>query len=197
MDVATFARILDSGLESIQLGLVPPALDQVMIGSMERSRQPDVKALFLLGVNDGVIPARPVEDGILDETEREYLNTMGIELAPGAKQQLMAEQFLLYQAVTRPSERLWLSCALADEEGKALLPSSVLERMRELFPELKLRVFHNEPSGDAEQDSFLLGRPSRVFGHLLSLLRQMKKGTPLSPFWWEVYDWFASDPVNK
>lgn len=197
IDLATYARILDSGLESIQLGLVPPALDQVLIGSMERSRQPDVKALFILGANDGVIPLRPVEDGILDEAEREHLAELGLELAPSAKQRLLAEQFLLYQALTRASERLWLSCALADEEGKALLPSPVFERIKEIVPQLKMCFFHNEPSGEAEQDSFLLGRPRQVFVHLLTLLRQMKKGTPLPAFWWEVYDWFSRTSDNE
>lgn len=190
LDIDTFAKVIDSGLEGISLGLVPPAINQVSIGSMERSRQPDVKALFILGVNEGIIPMRPQEDGLLDDAERDRLAAAGIELAPGAKQRLLMEQFLLYQALTRPSERLWLSCALADAEGKALLPSSVFDRLKELLPDEKVGFFYNEPINVAEEDAFLLGRPRQVFGHLLTLIRQMKKGTPLSPFWREVYDWF-------
>jgi len=191
LDVSTYARILDSGLESLRLGLVPPSLDQVLIGSLERSRQPEVKAVFVLGVNEGIIPKRHTEDGILDETERERLAAAGLELAPSARQRLLAEQYLLYQAITRPTEQLWLSCALADEEGKALLPSPVLERVRETLPDAGIRFFANEPTGVGDDDRFLLGRPAQVFRHLLTLLRQMKKGTPLTPFWWEVYDWFV------
>ncbi|REK63793.1 MAG: helicase-exonuclease AddAB subunit AddB [Brevibacillus sp.] len=190
MEIAMYARVLDSGLESIELGLVPPALDQVLVGSMERSRQPDVKALFLLGVNEGVIPLKPKEEGILDEAERERLAELGVELAPSARQRLMAEPFLLYQAMTRPSLRLALSCALADEEGKALLPSSVFSRVKEVLPEAPHRFFHNEPTGEAEADAFLLGNPRRLFRHLLTLLRGMKKSGTLPVFWWEVYDWF-------
>lgn len=190
MELATFARVLDSGLETIELGLVPPALDQVLIGSMERSRQPEVKALFVLGVNEGVIPLRPKEEGILDEAERERLAEMGLSLAPGAKQRLMAEPYLLYQAMTRASERLLLSCALADQEGKALLPSSVFSRVKEVLPDVVQHVFYNEPTGEPEDDIFLLGNQRRVFSHLLTLVRGMKKTGELSPFWWEVYDWF-------
>ncbi|MFJ9498816.1 helicase-exonuclease AddAB subunit AddB [Brevibacillus centrosporus] len=190
MDVTTYARVLDTGLETIELGLVPPALDQVLIGSMERSRQPDVKALFVLGVNEGVIPLRPKEEGILDEAERERLAEMGIELAPSAKQRLMAEPYLLYQAMTRPSERLILSCALADHEGAVLLPSSVFSRVKEVLPAVSHQFFHNEPTGEAKTDAFLLGSPRRVFHHLLTLLRGMKKTGELPVFWWEVYDWF-------
>lgn len=191
LDIGTYARILDSGLESITLGLVPPALDQVLVGSMERSRQPDVKALFILGVNEGMIPLRHVEDGILDEAERERLTAAGLELAPSARQLLMAEQYLLYQAITRPSERLWLSASLADEEGKALLPSTLMERVKETLPGTTIRFFSNEPTGGAADDRFLLGRPPQVFAHLLTLLRQVKRGGTLTPFWWEVYEWYV------
>ncbi len=194
VDLATYARILESGLESFRLGLVPPSVDQVVIGQMERSRQPEVKALFLLGVNEGVIPMRPQEDGLLDEAEREKLQQAGIELAPSAKSRLIAEQFLLYQAFTRPSEKLIVSCPLADEEGKALLPSAVLDKLKHTLPQLAVKFFNNEPTGSGEDDLILLGRPRQVFPHLVTLLRQAKKGTPLSPFWWEVYDWFARKP---
>jgi len=190
MDLATYVRVLDTGLETLELGLVPPALDQVLVGSMERSRQPDVKALFVLGVNEGVIPLRPKEEGILDESERERLAELGVELAPSAKQRLMAEPYLLYQAMTRPAERLMLSCALADHEGAALLPSSVFSRVKEVLPEIPHRFFHNEPTGDPAADALLLGSPRRVFSHLLTLLRAMKKTGELPVFWWEVYDWF-------
>lgn len=197
MELSTYSRVLDSGLETIEMGLVPPALDQVLIGSMERSRQPDVKALFLLGVNEGVIPLRPKEDGILDEAERERLGELGVELAPSAKQRLMAEPYLLYQAMTRPSERLLISCALADHEGKALLPSSVFTRMREVFPDVSHQVFHNEPTGTPESDTFLLGNPRRVFSHLLTLIRAMKKSGELPVFWWEVYSWFIRSSEDQ
>lgn len=196
MSLATYARVLESGLETLELGLVPPALEQVLVGSMERSRQPDVKALFVLGVNEGVIPLRPQEDGILDEMERERLAELGLELAPSARQKLFAESYLLYQAMTRPSERLQLSCALADHEGKGLLPSSVFSRIREVLPDVQQQMFFDEPTGSAEADAFLLGNPRRLFRHLLSLLRSMKKSGELPAFWWEVYDWFLRSSTD-
>jgi len=197
MELVTFARIIDTGLDSIRLALVPPSLDQVVIGSMERSRQPDVKALFLMGANEGVIPLRPKEEGILNEAEREKLEKAGIELAPTAKRKLMNEQYLLYRAMTRPSERLWISCSLADEEGKALLPSSLYEEMKKTLPGLTIGYFHNEPTAEPQLDIGLLGRPRQVFSHLLTLIRQLKKGISLPPFWWEVYDWFLEHAEDE
>jgi len=149
------------------------------------------KQIAVNGFGKGKYPLRPAEEGILDEAERERLQAAGVELAPGATQRLLAEQFLLYQAFTRPSERLWLSCALADEEGKGLLPSAVFQRVKETLPGIRIRFFADEPTGEPDSDLALLGTPQQVFGHLLPLLRQAKGGTPLPPLWWAVYDWFV------
>jgi ATP-dependent helicase/nuclease subunit B len=96
-----------------------------------------------------------------------------------------------------PSERLMLSCALADHEGKALLPSSVFSRVKEVLPDIRHLFFHNEPTGEPQSDAFLLGNPRRVFSHLLTLLRTMKKSGELPLFWWEVYDWFIRSSEDE
>ncbi|MDH7479540.1 MAG: exodeoxyribonuclease V subunit gamma, partial [Syntrophomonadaceae bacterium] len=41
------ARIVEAGLEGLRLGLIPPALDQVLVGTLDRSRHPEVRAAFL------------------------------------------------------------------------------------------------------------------------------------------------------
>ncbi|NLW17106.1 MAG: helicase-exonuclease AddAB subunit AddB, partial [Firmicutes bacterium] len=80
LPLAEYARIVDSGLEAIELGLIPPELDQVIITSLGRSRNPEVKAALVLGVSEGVLPARTVEDGLLTEHERQQLASCNLEL---------------------------------------------------------------------------------------------------------------------
>ncbi|NLC51238.1 MAG: helicase-exonuclease AddAB subunit AddB, partial [Firmicutes bacterium] len=117
LSLPIYTRILESGLESMRLSLVPPSLDQVLVGNVERTRTGRVKYAFLLGVNDGILPARPPEDRLFSEEERELLAEQGVEMAPGSKRRLLDEQFLLYMALTRASHGLWISYPLADEEG--------------------------------------------------------------------------------
>src|SRR5690606_24107229 len=102
----------DTGLEHIKLGLVPPALDQVLIGGMERTRPGLVKHVFLLGANDGVLPSAMPEDGLLTERERESLAHAGVALAPGSLRKLLDEQYMIYTALTLPSHSLWISYPL-------------------------------------------------------------------------------------
>ncbi|MCS7159989.1 MAG: PD-(D/E)XK nuclease family protein [Gemmatales bacterium] len=132
-----FAAVLETALDSLTLGLVPPALDEVLIGAIERSRQPELRGVFLLGVNEGIFPLTGDEDALLNDTDREQLHQLGIELAPTAEARHYQEQYLGYVAFTRASERLWVSYALADEQHHSLLPSPFIERLQRLFPELQ------------------------------------------------------------
>ncbi len=140
-----FGRLLEAGLDNLYFSLVPPSLDQVLIGSMERTRSSSVKCSFILGVNEGLIPSRPGEDEIFSEEERERLQGWGLDIPPGSRRQLLDEQFLIYMALTRASDELRLSYALTDEEGATLAPSLLIARIKELFPFLQEEVAEVEP----------------------------------------------------
>lgn len=187
----TWMQMLETGLESMKFALVPPSLDQVLAGTLERSRFTDVKVNFLLGVNDGIIPQKPKDDGLLSEDERETLERNGVMLAPSARRKLLDEQFMIYLALTNGSDRLFVSYALADEEGKTLQPSMVIQRLRDLFPNLKEHLYQNEPG--MEDDLSFVQHPVKSVSYLSAQLREWKKGYPISPVWWDVYNWIITD----
>ena len=141
-----FAGMVEAGLDSLKLAAVPPALDQVLIGSMDRTRSGHVQVCYVLGANDGVMPMRVKEDGILTEAERERLAEDGMAMAPGVRRRLLDERFMIYNALTTPSRHLWLSWAQADEEGKSLLPSEIVRHVRQLFPGIPVQSVAAEPS---------------------------------------------------
>ncbi len=132
-----YGRILGTGLEALRLSLVPPALDQVLVGTPDRTRSGPVKFSFILGANEGVFPVSSREDNIFTAEERESLSSSGIRLAAGSWGSLLEEQYLVYMALTRASHSLWISYSLADEEGKGLIPSRLVSRLKELFPDLR------------------------------------------------------------
>ncbi|MDK2784959.1 MAG: ATP-dependent helicase/nuclease subunit [Bacillota bacterium] len=194
---AEYAEILASGLESLRLGLVPPSLDQVLVGGLERSRHPNVRAAFVLGVNDGVLPGRAGEDAIFTDREREELAQAGLELAPTSRRRQFSEQYLTYVALTRGSERLWVSFPLADEEGRALAPSRILTRLRELFPGVKETYAAAGPTGDVAEDLDFLTSPAQAAAHLAGQLRLARAGRPLSAVWRAVYQYLLSTPETR
>ncbi len=125
-----FREILEAGLEGLRLRLVPPSLDEVLVGSIERSRHPAVRAAFVLGVNERVFPRPQLPDIVFGDRERERLAQEGIALGPVSDKRLLHEQFLAYIAFTRASERLYVSYAEADPMGKPLHPSVYIEALR-------------------------------------------------------------------
>jgi len=187
-----YAAILDAGFESLRLGLIPPGLDLVLAGSLDRSRSPEAKAAFLMGVSDGVLPARVVDKGIFSEAERELLGKFGLKLAPGSRRRTFDEQYLVYIALTRASERLYISYPLADEEGGAVMPSPAVSRLKELLPGVEERVWPVEPEGaTAAGDLEFVSNPRRSLSYLAARLRELKAGRPVYPLWFDVYSWFA------
>lgn len=121
-----FREVIEAGLAEFTLGLVPSTLDQVLVSSIERSRHPPVKAVFVLGFSEGQFPARPTDDPILGEEDRARLEASGVALGPNRTQRLLDERMLAYIAFTRPSEFLWVSYPESDEAGKPLAPSPYL-----------------------------------------------------------------------
>ncbi|QAY66310.1 helicase-exonuclease AddAB subunit AddB [Paenibacillus protaetiae] len=192
-----FAGMLETGLESLKLAAVPPAVDQVLVGSMDRTRPGRIQVSYVLGANDGVMPMRVKEDGILTEEERERLAEAGIAMAPGVRRRLLDERFLIYNALTTPESHLWISWTQADEEGKAMLPSEVVRHVKQLFPGIPVRSLAGEPAPDMpeEEQYAYIGNPQQTLGYLIAQLRAWRQGADIAPFWWDLYNWFAIRPA--
>ncbi|KAB2496513.1 helicase-exonuclease AddAB subunit AddB [Priestia endophytica] len=189
-----FSSILDTGFDSLKFALVPQAIDQVMVANFERSRLTNIKAVFVIGANDGVIPALPVEDSLLSDSERENLQRMGASLAPSTRDQLFDEDFLIYLAFVLPKERLYITYPLANEEGKTLLPSRVINHLREMFPLLKEEWLAANPAELPEEAQLAyIQSPYTSLANLAYQLQAWRNGYPISPIWWDVYNYFIKD----
>jgi ATP-dependent helicase/nuclease subunit B len=199
LDLQLFAGMIDSGLEELKLGAVPPSLDGVLIGSPERTRSDRIQTVYLLGVNDGVMPMKISENGLLAEEERERLSSAGLTMAPGARRRLLDERFLAYMTLTTASRHLWISYALADDEGQGLLPSEWIRRLKQWFPGLPVTTIAGEPLGvesEKEQLEFA-SHPGRALTHLISRLRSWRQGEAIVPGWWSVYHWMREQDKWK
>lgn len=181
-----FAAVVSEGLEGTTLSLIPPGLDYVTIAALERTRRLEIKAAFVPGVSDGILPRRRREEGLLSDSERAFLKTLGLELGGGAVADVFAEQFLVYTALTRASQGLWVSYPLADAEGKALAPSAVIRRLKEITGAKPLALPVEPPAG---RETEYIVRPERALAILVRALRLYKTTGQISPVWWDVYNW--------
>jgi ATP-dependent helicase/nuclease subunit B len=132
-----YLAILRSAFSQITLAFIPPNLDQVLVGSIERSRHPDLKAVFLIGTTERQFPSPVVFDNILSEEDCLAAKSFGVELAPGVRQELANRPYLAYIAFTRASEFLCVSYPAADQKSNEVARSPFVDNLCALFEDLK------------------------------------------------------------
>ena len=137
MVVADFAAILGQAFSGMTLKLIPSKLDQVLAGSIERSRHPDLKAVFLLGTTQKQFPIPVSFDAILTEDDREIAESQEFVLADKLSVRLAGRQYLAYIAFTRPGKRLYITYPAMDAEGKTLVRSGFVDNVMSLFSDLE------------------------------------------------------------
>jgi ATP-dependent helicase/nuclease subunit B len=137
ISLKNFAATLDAGLCQVGLGRIPPTVDQVMLGDISRSRYPRIKAMLVLGANDGVFPPAPPQSGLFTDYERKILKNSALELAPENSAKISDLNYNLYCTLSQPTEKLIFIYAEAETNGKPLRPSPIIAKIKRFFPALK------------------------------------------------------------
>lgn len=193
LDSYDFFKILNSGFNNEEIGVIPVALDQVNIGDVARIKGRDVKALYIVGVNDGILPASKKEEGILSDNDRNILSEIGIELASNTRNKVFEEQFLLYTVLTISSDYLMISYPMADFEGKSLRPSIVISRIKKILPKLVEESDLYDLSSYKDKLNKVIS-PIPTFNELILAMRKNCDEESVEEYWREVYKWYKDSP---
>ncbi|MCH8119492.1 MAG: exodeoxyribonuclease V subunit gamma [Planctomycetes bacterium] len=137
MTAEDYFAIINSAFSQLTLAFIPPTLDQVLVGSIERSRHPDLKAVFLIGATQRQFPVPVSSDSILTDDDRSAAESADFQLAPPVTQMLTERQYLAYIAFTRPSEFLCVTYPSVDDKGGAVPRSQFIDNLESLFGNLK------------------------------------------------------------
>ncbi len=135
--LAEWIPILDAGLSALTAGAIPPSQDQVLVGAIDRSRQPELQVALILGLNEGVFPAPAPTGGLLSDHERDQLVAHGASLGPTQRLRTGHERYYGYIACTRASQRLVVSWSDRAPDGKPSAPSVFVTWIRALLPGLE------------------------------------------------------------
>lgn len=165
-----FAEILDAGFSEIEVGFIPQNVDRVVVGDIERTRLKKIKALFFIGINDGIIPKNGGTGGIISDIDREFLQESKWEFAPTPRQQMFIQRLYLYMNMTKPSEKLFLSYSKVDSAGKSLRPAYLIDMMKKMYPTIEIQ--HPQLRPLAEQ----IDNRREGMDYFISLLRSYGSG---------------------
>ncbi len=184
-----YCDLLDAGLEEAKVGVIPPSLDQVVIGDVERTRIKNIKALFFVGANDVLLPGNTGARGLLSESDRERLAAEEIALSPGPKEKIYIQKFYLYMNLTKPTEKLFLSWSKVSADGKTLRPAYLVSDIRRLFPGIS--------SVDEEKRTLAEREMTRKTAILRVAEGISRRRAGVDDEWKELYTWFARDERSR
>lgn len=181
-----FYELLRAACDEVKLSIAPPMNDRVTVAEIDTFRAANAKITIALGMSDGVFPKGYIEDGMLSDAERDALSSLGIETAPTAQYKRKEEQTLIYSVLTSPKEKLFLSVPLGDKEGKGKARSEIIDRVFEIFPNIKI-----DEETEAESPSVIL---KELLGALFRVRGDKERLTEREKL---IYDFFADKEETK
>ncbi|MGN0659885.1 MAG: PD-(D/E)XK nuclease family protein [Emergencia sp.] len=190
-DGKEFAELFAAGLSQIEIGVLPPTSDDILMGTMQRTRSGSVRAVIVLGANEGILPAAPSDEGLFSVEELESLASEGTEICKVERIRSMEEKMAVYRNLSKPSDCLWIGFSASDEEGRECRPSEIVDTILRIFPQLRIEK-DVENCGDMEG---LVGGRINTLRHLTKALQEARRGERIDSRWKAVIDWYReNDP---
>lgn len=191
--LSEYCKLLDAGLSEARVGVIPPGVDQIVAGDVQRTRLKDIKALLFLGANDAYLPGNLLRTGILSERDREKFRREKLALAPGGKEQAYIQKFYLYLNLTKPSERLFVYYSKVSTDGKSMRPAYLVQELKTLYPLLQVKEEEEKALPERELTEKM------GIGELIKGLWKPETSEDgiQNRAWQELYTWYLKNPAWK
>ena len=186
-------QIVEAGLAEMEIGIVPVNPDSVLVGTMQRTRVGRVKALLVLGANEGLLPLQKTDEGLLSEREKAVLEEMDLEFSRTEDMVKQEERLAIYRTLSQPEERLYVSCSRIDETGGELRPSAVFREL-ENFLQSRAESDDSVVLGDLEDGEVteIAVSPKGAISYLTDAFREYLEDGKLDEDWLYAGLWFGS-----
>ena len=186
-------QIVEAGLAEMEIGIVPVNPDSVLVGTMQRTRVGRVKALLVLGANEGLLPLQKTDEGLLSEREKAVLEELDLEFSRTEDMVKQEERLAIYRTLSQPEERLYISCSRIDETGGELRPSAVLREL-ENFLQSRAESDDSVVLGDLEDCSVpeIAVSSKGAISYLTDAFREYLEDGKLDEDWLYAGLWYGS-----
>lgn len=134
-----FGEYVKIALSECEIRMIPSGIDRVYIGPIESVSAAPVKAMFMLGANEGCYSSQIKTEGFLSDEDRNYINsTFTKGIAPDTHSNMDRRRFSVWSAMAEVSERLYISCCRLDSSGHEQPPARLFTSAAHFFPKLKI-----------------------------------------------------------
>ena len=185
---ADFAQMLHTAFAQNKIGYIPSTVDRVLVGNTERTRADGIRALFVLGVNEGVFPVAPKNDGVLSDRDKVKLEGCGVKFSTTSEIAAYYSQFSVYTALCLPSDKLFISYAKAGNDFKTLRKSYAVTRVLNI---LKISEVSDREFWSDERKKLSSATVCREA--LCENVAAYCRFEDADPIWRSVYDYFEKN----
>ncbi len=132
VSIKRYYDLFEMLVASVDVGVIPNTIDEVILGSADRIRASAPKAVFIIGANTGVFPKYSSEGVIFNDKERCKIIESGIELVSNMEYNSVNEMFIAYHALTLATDRLYLSYSTLSNNNDKMYPSELVSMVRNI-----------------------------------------------------------------
>ncbi len=186
MDREEFARYVRAGISKCEIRIIPSGIDRVYYGTAERNAPANVRALFILGANSGTFPSEIKTEGFLSDADRRYIREDAkrpLTLAPDTRSGMNKRLYNVFRTLTEASERLYISYASQDIDGRPTAPSRLVSDILRRFPQVHIE---DDADESGQKPGVYITSP-RVTVHKLLKNRADNSDNPV---WKAVYSYY-------
>lgn len=184
ISIDLYRNVLNAGFSAVQIGILPPTSDGLSMGTVQRSRLNDVKALVILGANEGLFPTGEQGKDLLSEREKKEIHDKGVDIGKLDELRSKEERLAIYKVFSAPRQYLYVSCSACDGEGKEQRPAMVWQDIKEFFDlEVETDIALSQ---DIESKLYSEGSTYR---YLAEIITEAKNGKKVDDEWKEALSW--------
>ena len=135
MNAKQLSDLITYAFSVSDVGIIPAAFDRVNVGSITRSRGEGIRAMFVLGANEGMLPQKVADGGILTNKDKDILNTKGVGFRDTYEYLRSRDMLSIYTVMTRPGEKLYVSRFKkeSDVSDTEYYSSQLFEQIKKMF----------------------------------------------------------------
>ncbi|MBR5423007.1 MAG: PD-(D/E)XK nuclease family protein [Clostridia bacterium] len=141
-----FYELLTLILSGGSIGYIPPGIDKMTVGSVDRTRVLQPKAVFIPGFTEGMFPKNTVSAGLLTVKELRALSKEDFPLEKTPEEVYEEERLILYNALNLPEKQLYISYPTALTTGEKTEPSPIIGEIRRIFTDIEVKDASTVPA---------------------------------------------------
>nr|WP_312579014.1 helicase-exonuclease AddAB subunit AddB [Sedimentibacter sp.] len=183
-----YRKMIEAGFREVKISIIPPTLDKVAIGEMDKISSGKSKVLFILGANEGKLESKNNENGLLLDDERDLLVQNGIKLISNSNFSTYKEKHILYRVFTSASNKLYVSYALGTIDGRPMQASLYVDKLKQIFPMVK-----EETDLSSIDDINYISNANGTIEQIVLKLRDYMEGRNINDIWKDVYSWYEKN----